>query len=92
MRMTVVILIGILLSFAFDFGAAVLNHRAGRSVDGTRGFLWTWLALTLADLGIGVAAGHGAAIELAIHALVFAIPAAAAVILSRRRRLPGGKS
>ena len=92
MRTTIVILIGVVLAVAFDAVTGVLHRRAGRSVDGTRGLLWTWLAFTLADFGIGVAAGHGAAVELAIHALVFAIPGAAALVLARRRRLQGGKS
>jgi hypothetical protein len=91
MRTAIVILIGVVLAVAFDAGAAAWNRRAGRDTDGAHAFLWAWLAFTLADFGIGVAAGHGAVVELAIHALVFAVPAAVAVVLSRRR-LPRGKS
>jgi hypothetical protein len=92
MRTAIVVVIGIALAAGFDVGAAAWNRRAGRNADGMLGFLWTWLAFTLADFGIGVAAGHGAIMELAIHALVFAVPAAAAFVLSRRRRPSSGKS
>jgi hypothetical protein len=85
MRTAIVILIGVVLAVAFDAGAAAWNRRANRNIDGARAFLWAWLTFTLADFAIGVAAGHGAVVELAIHALVFAVPSAVAVVLSRRR-------
>ena len=90
MRTTLIIALGVALAAAFDFFAAALSGRrvGARSIDGGRIFIWTWLAFTLVDFAIGVQAGHGALLELAIHALVFAVPAAAAWYLSRRRTLP----
>jgi hypothetical protein len=89
MRMTLIIALGVALAAAFDFFAAALSGRrvGPRSIDGGRIFMWVWLAFTLVDFVVGVMAGHGALLELAIHALIFAVPAAAAWYLSRRRRL-----
>ena len=89
MRTTLIIALGVALAAAFDFLAAALSaRRVGvRSIDGGRIFMWGWLAFTLVDFVVGVMAGHGAMLELAIHALVFAVPATAAWYLSRRRRL-----
>lgn len=89
MRTTLIIALGVALAAAFDFFAAALSGRrvGSRSIDGGRIFIWTWLSFTLVDFVIGVMAGHGALLELAIHALIFAVPATAAWYLSRRRRL-----
>jgi hypothetical protein len=87
MRTFLVIVVGVALAVAFDLAAAAYNRR-GRNIDGGRWFIWAWLVFALADFGVGVAAGHGALLELAIHALVFAVPAAVAWHLSRRRRAP----
>jgi hypothetical protein len=82
-----IILLGVALAAAFDFVAAASARRgAARGIDGGRIFIWVWLAFTLVDFVVGVMAGHGALLELAIHALVFAVPATAAWYLSRRRR------
>lgn len=89
MRTTLIIILGVALAAAFDsFAAALSARRVGeRSIRGGTIFIWTWLAFTLVDFAIGVQAGHGVLMELAIHALVFAVPVAAAWYLSRRRRL-----
>jgi hypothetical protein len=89
MRTTLIIALGVALAAAFDFLAAARNgRRVGvRSIDGGRIFMWAWLAFTLVDFVVGVTSGHGALLELAIHALIFAVPATAAWYLSRRRRL-----
>jgi len=89
MRTTLIIILGVALAAAFDFFAAALSARrvGERSIRGGRIFIWTWLAFTLADFVLGVQAGHGLLLELAIHALVFTVPAAVAWYLSRRRRL-----
>ena len=91
MRTTLIIALGVALAAAFDFFAAAMNgrRRGPRSIDGGRIFIWAWLAFTLVDFVVGVMAGHGVMLELAIHALVFAVPATAAWYLSRRRRLSG---
>ena len=88
MRTTLIIALGVALAAAFDFLAALSVRRgAAHSIDGGRIFIWAWLAFTLVDFVVGIMAGHGALLELAIHALIFAVPATAAWYLSRRRRL-----
>ena len=88
MRTTLIIALGAALAAAFDFLAALSVRRgAARGIDGGRIFIWAWLAFTLVDFVVGVMAGHGVMLELAIHALVFAVPATLAWYLSRRRRL-----
>ena len=89
MRTFLVIALGCALAIVFDAVAAKVNRRYGsRNIDGGALFIWAWLAFTLVDFAVGVAAGHGALLEVAIHALVFAVPAALAWYLSRRRRVP----
>jgi hypothetical protein len=89
-----VIMLGVVLALAVDLAAAALSRRRGSGAAGLRNFLWVWLAITLADFGVGIAAGHGALPELAVHTLVFAVPAAVAFALARRRRteIPSGQS
>ena len=87
MRTFLIIAFGVVLAVAFDFIAAAMAKRgAARNSDGGRIFIWVWLAFTLVDFVVGVAVGHGILLELAIHALLFAVPAMAAWYLSRRRR------
>jgi hypothetical protein len=89
MRTFVVIAIGVALAVAFDVLAAAINsRRVTRGLDGGRLFVWAWLAVALADFGVGVATGHPVLAEIAIHALIFAVPAAVAWILTRRRETP----
>jgi len=88
MRTLLVIVIGIAFAVAFQRVAAKVNKRYGaRKIDGGYWFIGLWLAFTLVDFAVGVAAGHGALLEVAIHALVFAVPAALAWYLSRRRAM-----
>jgi hypothetical protein len=87
MRTLLVILIGIAALFVIIAIAAALNKgRSGRPIDGATVFVWLWLVFAIVDCYVGVSAGHGLALELAIHALVFAVPAALAWHLSRRQR------
>jgi hypothetical protein len=45
-------------------------------------FLVTWLAIAAANMWVGVAkAGYSVSVELPIFALIFAVPAAAAVLV-----------
>jgi hypothetical protein len=89
MRTLIVIVIGIALAFAFDtITAAVNNRRVTRGVDGGWLFIWAWMLVAVADFGVGVATGHPVFAEIAIHALIFVIPAGVAWYLSRRRETP----
>jgi len=86
MRTLVAIVIGVVLAFAFDAVAAAINkHRIRRGIDGGWLFIWAWLLVTVADFGVGVATGHRVLAEVAIHALIFVVPAGAAWYLSRQR-------
>lgn len=89
MRTLVVIVIGIALAAAFDaIGAAVNDRRVTRGIDGGWLFIWAWLLVAIADLGVGVVTGHPVLAELAIHLAIFIVPAALAWYLSRRRATP----
>ena len=46
-------------------------------------FVVVWLVACAADLTVGVTHGYGFGEELAIHLLIFAVPAAAALVLAR---------
>ena len=90
MRTFLVIVIGVALAFAFDAAAAALKKRsATRAIDGGPWFIGIWLVVSTVDFGVGVQTGHAVSLELAVHALIFAVPAALAWYLSRRRRPPG---
>ncbi len=85
MRTLLVILIGIIVLFAVVGLASTLNRgRDGKPIDGAMIFVWLWLGFVLVDCYVGVKAGHGLFLELAIHALVFAVPTTLAWYLSRR--------
>ncbi|EPC03356.1 hypothetical protein L861_17595 [Litchfieldella anticariensis FP35 = DSM 16096] len=43
------------------------------------GFIAVWLAVSAANLGVGLAAGYALAEELLVHLFLFGIPALAAV-------------
>ncbi len=87
MRTLLVILIGITVLFAIVGIASTLSKgRSGKPIDGAMIFVWLWLGFVIVDCYVGVAAGHGLVLELAIHALVFAVPVALAWYLSRRNR------
>jgi len=89
MRTFIVIVIGIVLAGAFDAIAAMVNdRRVTRGIDGGWLFIWAWLLVAVADFGVGVATGHPVLAEMAIHLLIFVVPAAVAWYLSRRRATP----
>jgi uncharacterized membrane protein YwaF len=85
LRITV---IGLILLSLFVFVAAQLNQRKTRvPVDGARVFVWIWLAASIVNFFIGVfVAGYSVLTELAVHVVVFGVPAGAAWFLSRRFR------
>ena len=87
MRTAIAILIGIVLAFAVRALAAIVNRRpAAKASDGALWFIALWLVATVIDFFVGVSAGHGVALELGVHALIFAIPAAFAWYLRSRHR------
>ena len=87
MRTLLMMVVGVALAVAFDAVAALLNKRSpGLALDGGRLFIWTWLGIMIVDFYIGVSEGNTVLLELGVHALLFAVPAAVAWWLSRRRR------
>jgi hypothetical protein len=81
MRTLIVILIGLLLSGVFVYGANFINKSR---VNGFYAFLAVWLIFCAIDYYIGVfRAGYSALEELGVHLVVFAVPFAAAWYLSR---------
>jgi uncharacterized protein (DUF983 family) len=86
MRTLLMIMIGIALAVAFDAVPAILKQRgSARAFDGARTFVLIWLGIVVVDFGFGVAAGYSAWLELAVHALIFTVPAVTAWYLWRRR-------
>ena len=87
MRTLLMTAVGIAFAVAFDVVVAALHQRGkSRSADGALLFIWIWLGITLVDFWIGVEEGHGVALEVGVHALIFGAPAAVAWYLSRRHR------
>lgn len=86
MRTLIIIAVGLILSFAFVFGANAINKGRGESlVNGAYWFIGLWLIFCVYDFYVGVfKAGYSVRDELAIHSIIFAAPAAAAWFLSRQ--------
>lgn len=84
MRTLLMVLAGVVLALAFHLVAAALNRRGASRIDGARLFIWIWLAVASVDFWVGVDAGNSALLELGVHLLIFALPAALAWYLSRR--------
>ena len=85
MRTLLATLLGMVLAYVFTTAVAALNQRRPTaSLDGAMIFTWLWLAATIVDGYVGVAAGHTLLLELAVHALIFIVPAALAWFLWRR--------
>ncbi|MGA2696108.1 MAG: hypothetical protein ABSE92_08600 [Terriglobales bacterium] len=80
MRTVIVILIGVILSFAFVFGA---GHLGRAKITGACLFLPVWLIFSIVDYFNGVKAGYAATDELRIHVLVWIVPAIAAWLFAR---------
>jgi hypothetical protein len=89
MRTLLMTATGVVLALVFDLVVAALRKRGiGRSTDGGRLFICIWLAVAIVDFWFGVEAGNTVSLELGVHLLIFAVPAALAWYLSRRRRAP----
>ena len=87
MRTAAMIVVGVVLAIAFDLLVSWLK-RTGRArrTDSGRLFTLIWLGIMVADFYAGVSEGNSVALELGVHALMFAVPAGAAWWLSRRRQ------
>jgi len=72
----------------FVFVAAQINQRKNqRSVDGARIFIWLWLAVAAINFCGGVfIAGYSVTTEIAVHVVVFGLPAGVAWYLSGKFR------
>lgn len=87
MRTLLMVVTGVVLALAFHLIGAALNRKsAGRPGSSERLFIWIWLAVASVDFWVGVEAGNAASLELGVHVLIFALPAALAWHLSRRRQ------
>ena len=81
-------LIGLILLSLFIFVAAQINQRKNRpAVDGAYLFIWVWLVVSIANFFVGVfIAQYSVLTELAVHVIVFGVPAGAACFISRKFR------
>lgn len=87
MRTLLMVVTGVVLALAFYLiGAALKRRAAGRGFDGARLFIWIWLAVSCVDFWAGVEAGNAAPLELGVHLVIFALPAALAWYLSRAQQ------
>jgi hypothetical protein len=84
---TVVILMAGLLIYAglFMYSRSFVQHYAGAGAWATNLFLSVWFAATAFNLWVGVHhAGYSVRDELPIMALLFAVPAAVALVVRWR--------
>jgi ABC-type iron transport system FetAB permease component len=81
-------MIGLVLLSVFVFVAAQVNARKGsKTVDGAFWFLWVWLVVSVLNFCVGVLlANYSVLTEIAVHVIVFGLPAGVAWYLSRRLR------
>jgi uncharacterized membrane protein YwaF len=81
-------LIGLILLSVFVFITAQINQRNNRrAVNGAGIFIWVWLVVSTLNFIVGVVvAGYSVATEVAVHVVVFGLPAGVAWYLSRKRR------
>ena len=88
MHTLTITLIGLIALSLFVFVAAQINQRKTRSpVDGARLFIWVWLTASIVNFSVDVfVAGYSVLTELAVHVIVFGVPAGATWFLSRRFR------
>lgn len=80
--------LGVVLLLAFVAIAATLKKRPGPpAFNAPRAFIFLWLGISAAHFYIGVfREGYPIAIELAVHAIIFGVPAGLAWYLARRSR------
>jgi hypothetical protein len=88
MRTLLLTLVGVLVLLAFIGIANAVNKRRGTpGIDAYRAFVFIGLGISAAHFYIGVVReGYPVAMELAVHAVIFGVPALLAWYLSRRSR------
>jgi len=79
-RTVIAIVVGLVILGLFLLAARRTVARGPRLLTV---FVVLWLVACAADLVVGVSHGYGFGEELAIHLLIFAVPAAAALVLAR---------
>jgi hypothetical protein len=78
---------GLVLLLVFHYGAKVLNRGRARALDGAFIFIWVWLLVSAVNFTLGVLVANIPVLtEIAVHLVVFGLPAAVAWYLSRRAR------
>lgn len=80
MRTLIVVVIGVVLSFTFVFGA---SHLGKSKVAGAILFVGLWLVFCCFDYSRGVKAGYSAIDELGIHIILFVLPTISAWVAAR---------
>jgi hypothetical protein len=87
MHIVVLVLIGLgALGFFIAFGAAI-NRRRPYPVDAARLFIWMWLPAAAVNSAVGyLQVGIPLLNEIGAFAVIFGVPAAVALYLSRRMR------
>ena len=87
MHIVVFVLIGLgVLGFFMAVGTAI-NRRRPYPVDAARLFIWMWLPAAAVNSAVGyLQVGIPLLNELGAFAVIFGVPAAAALFLSRRTR------
>jgi hypothetical protein len=90
MRTLALTSLGIVLLLAFVAIAATARQRdAPPAFNAPRAFIFLWLGISVAHFYIGVfREGHPFGMELALHAIIFGIPAGIAWYLAKRRAPP----
>jgi hypothetical protein len=88
MRTLALTSLGLVLLLAFVAIAATMNKRQGPpGFNAPRAFIFLWLGISAAHFYIGVfREGYPIGMELAIHAIIFGVPAGVAWYLWRRSR------
>ncbi len=90
MRTLALTSLGLVLLLAFVAISATLKKRQGRpAFNAPRAFIFLWLGVSAAHFYIGVfREGYPIGMELAIHAIIFGVPAGVAWYLARRVTRP----
>ncbi len=88
MHILTLVLIGLgVLAFFIVTGVLLNRRRPGYPVDATRLFIWVWLPAAFVNSAVGyLQVGIPLLNEIGAFMVIFGIPAATALYLSRRMR------